>query len=92
MIQVGFPSAVFLVTNRLTGQQNFKVNSEIKYRKNLPAADFFTFPSEFIEALSIYKTPSSQSDNTSCRELKEVRGADAGHLALNLSKYFECLA
>lgn len=38
LIQVAFPSAAFLVTNRLISQQNEQRN---KIRKHWPAADFF---------------------------------------------------
>lgn len=53
----------------------------------LPAVDFFPhFSSGSSRLFSTY-----ENSLISVSELKEVRGADAGHLALNLSKYFECL-
>lgn len=80
-------SYVFLImTNRLTSQENFQ-----SQHSNLPVADFSTFLSSS-RFFPIMRTPSSQKDNTSCKQFIEVRSPDVGHLTLNLSKCFECLA
>lgn len=72
--------------NRLACQQlNSKQSSELTEK----FASSGLFPHSSLGLSRLFST--YEKSLISVRELKEVRGADAGHLALNLSKYFECL-